>query len=98
MSSFIFLPIVSLFLLPLKAWQLWLLEVQFCEYIDFHGKNQGFSFPRHIYSLCKDYRCADDRLELSARGVTILNSSSVSSSETDVRNWIKKSWKAHPFL
>jgi hypothetical protein len=37
-----------------------------------------------------DYRCADGRLQLSARGVTILDSLSVSSSETGSKRDIKK--------
>ncbi len=41
-----------------------------------------------------DYRCADGRSWLSVRGVTILNSRSVTSSETGVRNGIKEKKKA----
>jgi hypothetical protein len=44
----------------------------------------------------KDYRCVDGRFELSECGVLIVNSRSVSSRETEVRNGIK-SWKAHLF-
>jgi hypothetical protein len=44
-----------------------------------------------------DYRCAEGRFSLPARGVTILNSPSLPSSETEVRNGIK-SWKARLLL
>jgi hypothetical protein len=44
-----------------------------------------------------DYRCAEGRFSLSASGVTILNSPSLSSSKTEVRNGIK-SWKARLLL
>jgi hypothetical protein len=36
-----------------------------------------------------DCRCADGRFSLSARGVAVLNRCSVSSSETEVTNWMK---------
>ncbi len=44
-----------------------------------------------------DYRCAEGRFSLSARGMTILNSPSLSSSKTEVRNGMK-SWKARLLL
>ncbi len=44
---------------------------------------------RSHYYIDYTYRCADGRFWLSARGVTILNSRSVSSSETEARNGIK---------
>jgi hypothetical protein len=40
-----------------------------------------------------DYRCTGGRFLLSARGVKILNSHSLSSSETELRNGMN-SWKA----
>jgi hypothetical protein len=45
-----------------------------------------------------DYRCADGRFSLSARGVTILNGRSVSSSETEVRNGEKKLENTSTFI
>ncbi len=53
---------------------------------------------QHFESLTtQDYRCTEGRFSLSARGVTILNSPSLSSSKTEVRDGIK-SWKARLLL
>jgi hypothetical protein len=60
----------------------------------FACSNQGTKPEHRSKGASIDYRCADGRCWLSARGVTILNDCSVYSSETEVRNRIQ-SWKTH---